>query len=441
MQTSAKKQKLLIEYLISSPDIFALCKSIVKSDYFDPEFRKTVDFLHDYYDKYNHIPSADQIEAETNVELKTRITTPDEIEYCATEIETFCKFHAFRLAVISAPKFMDEQNYGAALEKMNEAMAVSLNRDLGIQYFEDPLGRLERMMTAPSRTPTLWVPFDELTNGGVGRKELVLFSANSGGGKSITLANLAVNLLQQRLNVMYITLELSEDLVAQRFDTMFTAVPSVIWQQKYKEIATNLYQISTDTGKLAIKHMPVGTNSNQIRSYLKEFQLKQGYVPDVLIVDYLDIMGTNEKVDANNVSNKDKLATEQLREIVFDYNMIGLTASQQNRAAIDAEQINQGHIAGGITKVNTVDVYVSIILTPTMKASGEIGMIFLKTRNSGGAGETIYLTWINNSLRIVTPAKSHKGDDFSAVIGNKAAQCSKNSTSQNKLSLLDIMDM
>ena len=147
-------------------------------------------------------------------------------------------------------------------------------------------------------------------------------------------------------------------------------------------------------------------------------------------------MGANEKVSADNISEKDKQSAEQLREIIFDYNMIGATASQQNRSAIEAEQLHQGHIAGGITKVNTVDVYVSIVLTPTMKAGGEICFVFLKTRNSDGVGKTIYLTWINNSLRIMNPGGRSIGKDTIIVDSLNKLQ-----TSPTKQTLLDVMNI
>lgn len=438
-KTKTKKQQLLIEYLISSVDTFALCKSIVRPEYFDPELRRTVEFIHTYYDDYHATPNVDQIEAETDVRLKHHQITRDQINYCADEVEQFCKRRAIEQAVINAPQFIANNDYGRVENLIRDAISVSLNRDLGIEYFADPLSRLEAQSLVPLRTPTKWTEFDMLLNGGIGRKEILLFSANSGGGKSITLANLAVNMLQQGLNVLYITLELAENLVAQRFDTMFTGIPSVTWQQNYKEIASSLTAIAPNMGKMTIKHMPTGTNSNQIRAYLKEFELKSGYLPDLLIVDYLDIMGANEKVSADNISEKDKRATEQLRDILFDYNMYGATASQQNRSAIDAQELNQSHIAGGLTKVNTVDVYASIILTPTMKAAGEIGISFLKTRNSDGVGKTIYLKWDNKSLRILNPLKDNDVDD-DGVIAARIAQHNSGQGSRKK-SLLDIMDM
>ena len=322
---------------------------------------------------------------------------------------------------------------------IRDAISISLNRDLGLDYFADPYERLERLSLVPLRTPTKWKAFDDLLNGGIARKEILMFSANSGGGKSIALANLAVNMAEQGFKVLYLTLELSEELVAQRIDTMLTGVSSVAWQQNYKTIASSVIQLRDTMGKIHIKHMSPGTNSNKIRAYLKEFELVHGYVPDLLAVDYLDLMGPNEKVSADNISEKDKQSTEQLREILFDYNMYGATASQQNRSAIEAVELNQGHIAGGLTKVNTVDVYASIIMTPTMKAAGEIGMTFLKTRNSDGVGKTVYLRWDGRSLRILN-AISDTNVDEDGVITDRIAQLSAGQVTRKK-SLLDIMDM
>ena len=86
-----KKQKLLLEYLISSPDTYALTSSIVKADYFDPEYRNAVDFAHGYYDEYHQLPSPEMIEAETGAKLSTHEVTQDQIEYTINEVEGFCK--------------------------------------------------------------------------------------------------------------------------------------------------------------------------------------------------------------------------------------------------------------------------------------------------------------------------------------------------------------
>lgn len=431
-----KKQQLLLEYLISSPDTFALCKSIVKSEYFDPEYRRAVDFVHTYYDKYSATPTPGMIEAEVDVVLKQQQITRDQIAFCSDEIEKFCRTKAMEHAIIKAGPLLAKGEGGKIESLIKEAMMVSLNRDLGLDYFSDPLKRLETLAATPQRTPTKWKPVDDLLNGGLARTEMLLFSANSGGGKSIALANLGINFASQGLNVLYISLELSEELVAQRLDTMFTGIPTVAWQQNYREIAVSLDQISPKMGKMTIKRMHSGATSNQIRAYLKEFELKKGYIPDLLIVDYLDIMGANEHVSADNVSEKDKRAAEQLRDIGFEYNMFIATASQQNRSAIDTKELNQSHIAGGLTKVNTVDVYISIILNPVMKAAGEVGFAFLKTRSSDGVGKTVFLKWNNAMLLIENPSSSDNEDvDDDGVITRRVAESKRGKT------ILELMDL
>lgn len=436
MDKNNKKQKLLLEYLVSSPDTFALCKAITKPEYFDPEFRKSVEFIHEYYDKYHTTPDPAQISAETGFDLTKQVITRDKIKFCSDEIETFCKRKAMQQAVFKAPALIAEEKYSEVEKLIRDAVTMSLNRDLGVSYFEGRRERLEQRAKEPDRTSTGWPQMDALLAGGLARTEMILFSANSGGGKSITLANLGVNFLAQKLNVLYISLELSEALIEQRFDTMYTGVSSVVWRSKVDEIATTIEDLGPHMGKLTIKHMASGTTSNQIRAYLKEFELKYGYIPDLLILDYLDIMGSNDRV-LDNVSEADKQKAEQLREIGFDYNMYIATASQQNRSAVEAQELNHSHIAGGLTKINTVDWYLSIIMNAAMKVAGEIGFAMLKSRSSDGVGKSIYLKWDNNSLRVKNPGKDEYIDD-DGVIEQKPT--GGNTKPVARKTLLDMLD-
>jgi hypothetical protein len=432
------KQRLLVEYLVSSTDTFALCKNITKPAYFDPDLRKAMIFIHEYYDKYHATPNPDQVKAETGAVLKTHHITRDQIEYCSTEVEKFCKRRAIQLAVIESPALILEEDYGKVEQLIKDAVSISLNRDMGIKYFDDPRTRLEDQSIEPPRTPTKWDHVDALLGGGLARTEMILVSANSGGGKSVTLANLAINFLEQKLNVLYLSLELSEKMVSQRFDSMFTGISARNWRENLGAISSNLEQMAPNSGQLTIKRMASGTNANAIRSYIKEFELLYNYVPDLLIVDYLDVMSPNEHVSADNISEKDKRSAEQLHDIGFEYNMFIASASQQNRGAIDAQELNQGHIAGGLTKINTVDVYISIILTPTMRAAGEIGFAFLKTRSSDGVGKTVYLKWNPISLRISN--LDHEDDNSDKEMIARVAQLRLESKTPKK-GLNDIFDI
>lgn len=430
---SNKKQKLLLEYLISSNDVYAMCSSILDPNYFDPELKKVAKFMDEYYGKYHTIPKPEQVGAETDVELTSHVLTKDQIQYCANEVEAFCKRRALEKAVLGAGPLIEKGDYGQVETLVKNAITVSLNRELGTQYFENPEDRI--LKRPVQRYSTGYKKMDRLLAGGFARKEIFLVSANSGGGKSITMANFGLNLMMQQLNVLYLTLELSEDLTSRRYDSLITGIPAVLWAQKSRDIITKIETLKSKLGKLVIKHMPAGTRTNDIRGYLKEFELQFGYVPDVIIVDYLDLMSPNERVSADNVFEKDKRSSEQLRDILFDYDMIGITASQQNRSAITAIELNQSHIAGGISKINTTDVYVSIILTDAMKNAGEIGFHFLKTRNSDGVGHQVYLGWNNKTLRI--EEQEDDGDDDNAI---KSRVGPSDTPDKGKKGLLDIID-
>lgn len=402
----SKKQKLLIEFLISSADTFALCQNIVDPSYFDPEFRNSVEFIKQYYEDYSTTPGIHQIEAESNQKFETHDIRPDEIKYCAAEIEKFCKHSAMKKASLAMPTLIKDGKYAEAEEMVKEAVLVSLTKDLGLRYFETVEDRLERMLNDDPTFPTGWDGVDIALFGGISRKELLLVSANSGGGKSITLANLGFNFIEAGQHVLYISLELSEDIVAQRFDTMLTGVSRRDWKEHTDEISKKVTLSGKNSGILDIIQMPAGTTSNQIRAYLKEFYLHYNMTPDLLIVDYLDKMSPNEHVSADNVFEKDKRNSEQLRQIGVDYNMFIATASQLNRSAINATDHNHSQIAGGISKINEADVYWSIIMTEEMRAMGKIIFIFQKTRNSDGVGTQVHLKWDSKYLRIVNDENS-----------------------------------
>lgn len=434
-----KKQKLLLEYLVSSPDTFALCQGIINPDYFVPELRYGVEFVKEYYNEYHTTPSLDQIEAESGVMLKPKEVTPDQVQYCALEVESFCKRQAFLSALVEGVKFAKEDQYGDAFALVQSALEVSLNANLGVHYFEDVEERLARMMQSNTTMSTGWSEVDDALFGGISRKELLLVSANSGGGKSITLANLATHFVEEGRTVLYISLELSEDVVAQRFDTMFTGIGRKEWKHNVNEITTRLQIEKEKSGTLDIKYMSGGTTANEIRSYLKEYYLKFKRYPDLLCLDYIDEMGANEKVSADNVFEKDKRTSTQLRQLGVDFDMATATASQLNRSAVGNPDLNHAHIAGGISKINVCDVYFSIVMTDVMKAQGEAMFKMQKTRNSDGVGTVIHLAWDAKYLRIRDGNGSRpKGLEFVAKEKVNTPNTSLNEVVTN--SLYDLMD-
>lgn len=408
-----QKEKIILQNLISSKDVFARCISIIKKSYFSPEFRGVVTFLLDYFAKYHAIPRVELIEAETDVKLTLSPISKDEYNYTCDTIEQFCQVSALKETVLASAKKIngpaDEVNMGEILEMFKKVVTISLPKDLGINLYQNPEEQLSGFIDTQNYLPTMINGIDMYLDGGLARKQLTLFSANSGGGKSIMLANLGANYAKQGYNVLYLSLELSEPMVYLRLASIISGVSARVWKQKIPEISHKISeQREGGAGDYIIKRIKNGSSTNDIRSYLKTYELEYGYAPDILIVDYLDIMSPNEGIKNLSVSEQDKLKAEQLSELLHEFNCVGLTASQQNREAINKSTPDQSGIAGGLSKVNAVDNYISIFMSPEMRLQGQMVIYFLKTRSSDGVGKNHALRFNPNNLLISDTDSSDK---------------------------------
>jgi replicative DNA helicase len=416
-----------------------MCSSILQPSYFDPELRNAVGFINQYYNDFHRTPANEQIKAEYDIDLVQREVTSDQIEYCAREVESFCKQRAIAQAVLMAASKINDDGVGEIEGLIRDALNVSLQRNLGLDYSLDPLQRLQAMKDSNRMVSTGWKSVDDILGGGVNRGELLLWSANSGGGKSLVMGNYGLNFLERGMNVLYISFELSEGLIAKRYDSMVTGINQVEILPRMSEVAAKVQEHSTDAGKLTIKQMSAGTRPMEIRAYLKEFELTNGYVPDLLIFDYLDLLSPNEKVGADNVFEKDKLVAEQIRDILVTYDVFGTSASQQNRSAVEATELNHSHIAGGISKINTTDNYISIIMSNQMRAQGEMMFQFLKTRSSDGVGKQVTMGFNSNSLRVSDQLK--EGQELTFTSRAQAVKEPTEAAPAGGKDLLDMFDM
>jgi KaiC/GvpD/RAD55 family RecA-like ATPase len=409
-----EKQRLILSALASSRDLMALCSSIVKPSYFDPSLKKTVKFMVEYFEKYKDTPKIATIRAEGGIPLEDagQISRAD-VSYIADEIEKFCQNRAVTEAIIAGPELLQKGDFGKIMATLKDAIAVGLQKDMGLDYFSNPEERLRQTLVNQAKISTGITELDDVLGGGVGRQELILFAANSGGGKSMTMLNLGKNFLAQGLNGVYISLEMAEGIVSKRLDSMITKVAQDSLLKEMSTVAGLIEKASTKMGKFIIKRMPENrTNVNSIRSYLQQLEQSTGFRPDFIIVDYIDIMGTTMSISYDNLFVKDKYVTEEVRSLGFDFDCIIVSASQLGRGAIDAEKLNQAHIQGGISKINTSDYTIGIKQDDLMRASGEIYLEILKSRNSAGVGKRILLGWDPVSLTISSQQSKSSGLSF-----------------------------
>jgi replicative DNA helicase len=272
---------------------------------------------------------------------------------------------------------------------------------MGTDYFNDPKARLEKYFNSGGQVSTGWPSVDKLLYGGFSRGELNIFAGGSGSGKSLVMMNIALSWLNQGLSGVYISLELSEELVGLRTDAMLSGMSTkdIRRDMDTTELKVKLY--SKKSGQYRIKALPAQSNINDIRAYLKEVQVQTGIRVDFVMVDYLDLlMPVSAKVSPNDLFVKDKYVSEELRNLAKELNVLLVTASQLNRAAVEEVEFDHSHISGGISKINTADNVFGIFTSRAMKERGRYQIQCMKSRSSTGVGQKVDLEYNIETMRI-----------------------------------------
>jgi hypothetical protein len=232
-------------------------------------------------------------------------------------------------------------------------------------------------------------------------------------GKSLFMQNLAVNWAQAGLSGVYITLELSEGLCSYRIDSMMTNTAAKDIFRDLDTVEMKVRMLQKKAGRLQIKYMPAQSTVNDIRAYIKELQIQTGLRADFLCVDYLDLlMPVSAKVSPNDLFVKDKYVSEELRNLAKELNILFVTASQLNRAAVEEIEFDHSHISGGISKINTADNVFGIFTSRAMRERGRYQLQLMKTRSSSGVGQKVELEFDIESLRIRDLVQDDGGTGF-----------------------------
>ena len=400
-------QQLYLEFMLALPSDFTRCQNILKHTYWTPKLQSTIKFIMDYADAYRHLPTTEQVKGETGYTLGkiNEVEAGQHSQWFLQSIEDFCRHKAMEALVLEGPDLISNGQYAELERRSKENMMISLQKDMGTDYFSDPLARLTAMKDRKNTISTGWAGIDKKLYGGIGRGELMIFAGGPGTGKSLFLQNIALNWVQAGLNVVYITLELSEDLVAMRFDAMISETGTKSIFKDLDNVASKvaMQYKRNKWGSLRIKKLPeAGTSANDIRAFLKEYEIQYGFKPDALVIDYLDLLHPNSgKISAADLFIKDKYTSEEMRAMSAEWNTLTVTASQLNRASTQVADFDHSHIAGGISKINTADNVLGIFRSSSMMDQGMYQIQFLKTRSSSGVGSRVDLRFNPETLRIV----------------------------------------
>lgn len=398
-------QKLFLSFMVSDANLYVRVQNIYNPDNFDRSLQKAAKFLQEHVSKFSALPDKAQVLAVTgiNLDLLGDDVKQGNIEWFLQEFETFTRHEELKRAILKSADLLEKSEFGPIEKMIKEAVQISLTRDLGIDYFVDPRGRLDMLRNNNGQCPTGWRDLDDKLYGGLNKGELTIFCGGSGSGKSLFLQNLACNWMISGLNGVYITCELSEGLVAMRLDSMLTGIGTRDLFKKIDDVELSIGILGKKSGRLRIKYIPPQSPVNMIRAYIKELQIQCDFNTHFLCTDYLDLLTPSaQKVNASDLFVKDKLVSEELRQLGNEFGLLHASASQLNRSAVDEVEFDHSNIAGGISKINTADNVLGIYRSRAMLERGQIQLQLMKTRSSSGVGSKIDLGYDKDCLRITT---------------------------------------
>ena len=394
-------QKLYLEMFLGDAETFIRCQNIFDPKNFDQRLQDSAEFINKYVDEYKVMPEVSIVNASTKSQFESVQLPKENYDWLMDEFENFSRHKGLERAIIESSDLLEAGDYGPVEKLIKDAIQISLNKDMGTDYFDDPRARLTKLKDGNGQISTGWPSIDKKLYGGFNRGELNIFCAGSGGGKSLFLANLGLNWVLAGLNVVYLTFELNEGLVSMRLDSMTTGIGTRDIFKNIDDVELKVRMLGKKSGSLQVKYMPSGKNCNDLRAYLKEYQVKTGRKPDVLLIDYLDLMmPLSVKVSPSDLFVKDKYVSEEIRNLAMETQCITVTASQLNRSAVEEIEFDHSHISGGLSKIMTADNVIGIFTSRAMKERGRYQIQFMKTRSSSGVGQKVDLEFNIDTLRI-----------------------------------------
>ena len=396
---------------------FVILKNLVKEDVFA---RKTLPFIQDeyfaerderyvyeqireYFTKYNTIPTVEALGIEldsasmndadyklTKVILdklyKDKDDTP--LDWLIEQTEKWCKDRAIYNAVMDSIEILDEKgkrSQGEIPDLLKEALSVSFDTNIGHDFLIDSDRRYDFYHTEEEKLPFDLDYFNKITKGGLPNKTLNIALAGTGVGKTLFMGHVAANCLMMGKNVLYITMEMAEERIAERIDANLLNIP----MRELTDLPKDMYDKKIERlrektkGKLIIKEYPTaGAHVGHFRHLLQELNLKKDYKPDLIVVDYLNICTSFRVRPGSNVNSYTlvKSIAEELRGLAVEYDVPVLSATQTTRSGYSNTDIDLTDTSESFGLPATADFMFALISSEELEALDQMLVKQLKNR-------------------------------------------------------------
>ena len=393
-------QEKIFQGLLSDKQWASQMVEVMRPNFFDVDYlRFLTEKYFSYYEKYRCFPTlgllvqvikeelsddTDDILREQIIEYLLRVKAnpnPGDIAYVKDKTLDFCKRQAFKGALEKSVDLIQGENFEEVIDLMKNAVSVGMHNSSGHDFFEDIEARFVKINR--NAVPTGFPRLDkkDIFKGGLGRGEIGVVTANTGVGKSHWLVALGANAMREGKNVLHYTFELTETSVGLRYDSNLCGIPSNDVQDN-KELVKEVYD-NKDLGRLIIKEYPTGSASVvTLRNHIEKLSLK-GFKPNVIIIDYADIMKSTRAYDS--LRHELKLIYEELRNLAMELDIPVWTASQANRDSAQSDIVGLENMSEAYGKAMVADVVISLSRKAAEKSSG-VGRLFIAKNRAGKDG-------------------------------------------------------
>ncbi|RPH06127.1 MAG: DNA primase [Alphaproteobacteria bacterium TMED93] len=375
----------------------------LKEDYFVNRIEQVMfTAVFNFITKYNNVPTKDAIAIEIasrkdindteHSQIKDYINTIQDVEsddqWLLDTTEKWCKDRAVHNAVLTGIKILDKKDKTRTPEAipniLSDALAVSFDNHVGHDYIDDAQNRYEWYHTKEKRYQFDLDYMNRITKGGIPAKTLNIALAGTGVGKSLFMCHCASNFLTQGYNVLYITLEMAEERIAERIDANLLDVsmddlhvmPKDLYDDKLKKISDKTY------GKLIIKEYPTASaHAGHFKALFNELALKKSFKPDILFIDYLNICASS-RFKGGNIGSYFyiKAIAEELRGLAVEFNVPIFSATQTTRTGYTATDIGLEDTSESFGLPATADFMFALMSTEELEALGQMKIKQLKNR-------------------------------------------------------------
>jgi archaellum biogenesis ATPase FlaH len=428
-------EQVILRNVLNNESYMRKVLPFIQPDYFQGVYNLLFKEAAAYVAKFNTLPTKDSLKIEVDgsdrfnqdmygaaMEIIPVLFEKDNAdqEWLMSTTEKWCQDRAIHNAVMESISIIDGKHKSltknAMPDLLTKALAVTFDPSVGHDYIEDVEKRYDFYHEDEERIPFDLEYFNQITKGGLPNKTLNIALAGTGVGKSLFMCHMAGNVLTQGKNVLYITMEMAEERIAERIDANLLNIPLDQLQHITKEMLTSKVDklASRTNGKLIIKEYPTGSaHTGHFRALLNELKLKKNFVPEMIFIDYLNICSSSRMKGMGGAINSYtyiKAIAEELRGLAVEFNVPLVSATQTTRSGFGSSDPGLEDTSESFGLPATADLMFALISSEELEAQGQIMVKQLKNRYNDPNNNKRFVIGIDKSrMRLIDEENGTEG--------------------------------